>query len=330
MQTNKNCDIMIRKIKLSVSLIILLAFFGVNSLNAQSSCSKPMFFCSDTSYTYNFYDGEVCTLSPLNLFFYFRVDPNGLPDLEISSVATMDFYFISGPYETAQNICTIDTTGIDVNFINLTDATSYHTGTDIGTLSEGYYYVFIRAYSCSSTITFNISEGELLCNDSLPCENCIGSFAPEPGQKYLVSTWVKEDGAIPSKTSYTYPEVYIEFPSVTTTLGPFTSEGVIIDGWQKVEEEFEIPSGATDMILRLECSSGDCYFDDIRIFPYDGSMKSYVYDPTTLRLVAELDERNYATFYEYDEEGKLVRIKKETERGVMTIQENKTSITKGQ
>jgi hypothetical protein len=43
----------------------------------------------------------------------------------------------------------------------------------------------------------------------------------------------------------------------------------------------------------------------------------------TLRLMAELDERNYAKLYEYDEEGKLIRVKKETEKGVMTIQENR-------
>ena len=57
-------------------------------------------------------------------------------------------------------------------------------------------------------------------------------------------------------------------------------------------------------------------------------MKSYVYDPINMRLVAELDERNYATMYEYDEEGKLVRVKKETERGIMTIKENRNNTSK--
>jgi hypothetical protein len=317
------------KLNLLVFLLTVVVFFKANEATASAPCTKEAtYFCSDTSFAYNYYDGESCTKSPIDIYFYFKVDASGLPDLEISSLATMDFYFISGPYETAQNICTIDTTGIEINYLNTSDATSYNTGTDIGTLSEGYYYILIRAYSCASTISFDASEGELVCNNPLPCENCIGSFAPQPGQKYLISTWVKEDDAPPSKTAYTEPEVYIEFPSASTTLGPFTPTGVIIDGWQKVESEFEIPLTATDMVLRLECASGECFFDDIRIFPYDGSMKTYVYDPTTLRLVAELDERNYATFYEYDEEGKLMRIKKETERGIMTIQENKTSITK--
>ena len=40
--------------------------------------------------------------------------------------------------------------------------------------------------------------------------------------------------------------------------------------------------------------------------------------------MSELDENNYATFYEYDDDGSLVRVKKETERGVKTIKETRT------
>ena len=72
-------------------------------------------------------------------------------------------------------------------------------------------------------------------------------------------------------------------------------------------------------------SSNECYFDDIRFYPYNGNMKSFVYDEDTQRLMAELDENNYATFYEYDLEGGLVRVKKETERGVFTIQETRSN-----
>lgn len=73
----------------------------------------------------------------------------------------------------------------------------------------------------------------------------------------------------------------------------------------------------------LETTSGSALFDDVRIFPADGSMKCYVYDPTNLRFVAELDERHFATFYEYDNEGNLVRVKKETERGIKTLKETR-------
>ncbi|WP_452223464.1 hypothetical protein [Lacinutrix chionoecetis] len=68
----------------------------------------------------------------------------------------------------------------------------------------------------------------------------------------------------------------------------------------------------------------DAFYDDIRIHPFNGNMKSFVYDPITQRLMAELDENNYATMYEYDEEGGLIRVKKETEKGVFTIQETRS------
>jgi hypothetical protein len=166
--------------------------------------------------------------------------------------------------------------------------------------------------------------------------DCIGSFSPEQGI-YILSAWVKEEGAVPTLLTYTKPELYIDFPSTSvptstptsSSLGPFTATGAIIDGWQRVEAEITIPGTAVYLNIRLECGvSGNCLFDDIRIFPTDGSMKSYVYDPVTLRLVAELDERNYATFYEYNEDGGLIRVKKETEKGIMTIKENRNSTTK--
>jgi len=170
-----------------------------------------------------------------------------------------------------------------------------------------------------------------------PCINCIGSFAPDAGQ-YVLSAWEKEDVNNPNILSYLNPEIYIDFPTTNSPtgtpssplVGPFIAGGIIIDGWQRVDTTFAVPASATYINIRLQCATRNCFFDDIRIFPYDGSMKSYVYDPINLRLVAELDERNYATLYEYDEEGKLVRVKKETEKGIMTIKENKTNTLKKQ
>jgi hypothetical protein len=107
--------------------------------------------------------------------------------------------------------------------------------------------------------------------------------------------------------------------------------GQIVDGWQRMEQVITTgPTGDFKIDLIALNPAISCYFDDIRIIPNDGSMISYVYDPITLRLVAELDERNYAKIYEYDEEGKLIRVKKETEKGVMTIQSiNENQSVKG-
>ena len=114
------------------------------------------------------------------------------------------------------------------------------------------------------------------------------------------------------------------------TLGPFKASKEIIDGWQQIEERFEVPTGATDIKVQLanEGSIEKVFFDDIRIHPFKASMKSFVYDPSSLRLWAELDERNYATYYEYDEEGALIRIEKETHKGRKTIQESASNTHK--
>lgn len=201
------------------------------------------------------------------------------------------------------------TSGAVVNASPIVNTTYTVTGSD--------------AAGCTATATsvVNINPLEVDCNDCLP------SFAPYPSRKYLLSAWAKQDGASPTITSYTTPKI-----TVSTTIGAlsvvFTPSGAIIDGWQKIEGEFTIPGPATDITIQLESTGGDVYFDDIRVFPFDGSMKSYVYDPVNMRLMAELDERNYATLYEYDEEGKLVRVKKETERGIMTIKENRNNTSK--
>ena len=159
------------------------------------------------------------------------------------------------------------------------------------------------------------------------CDTCIGGLNLVPGKTYLVSIWAKDSAEPPADTSYIHPELIINFPTVAS-FGPYYPQGRIIDGWQRIEAQFTVPMTATVFNIDLTCGNGACNFDDLRVFPFNGTLKTYVYDPITLRLMAVLDERNYATIYEYDDEGKLIRVKKETERGVMTIQESRTSMHK--
>lgn len=157
-----------------------------------------------------------------------------------------------------------------------------------------------------------------------------GSFIPETG-KYIVSGWVKEMHPQQVITYTSYIKVIVSGVTVPVTIN-LNPKGVIIDGWQRIVGVVEIPSLENaenpKLDIELQCSNlsgGECYFDDIRFYPFNGNLKSFVYDESTQRLMAELDENNYATFYEYDLEGGLVRVKKETERGVYTIQETRSN-----
>lgn len=154
-----------------------------------------------------------------------------------------------------------------------------------------------------------------------PCEDCLSLFAPLVGKEYIVNAWASMETYAPTTTHFAEPRVRVECP-VGTPRGIWSPSGPIIDGWQRIEGRFVIPEGDHGEIrIQLETTGGPVFFDDVRVFPADASMKSYVYDPVQLRFVAELDDRHFATLYEYDAEGRLVRVKKETERGVMTIQE---------
>jgi hypothetical protein len=154
-------------------------------------------------------------------------------------------------------------------------------------------------------------------------------FAPLAGQKVVVGGWVKENNTCLCK-SYTRNHIVVGFVTGgSTTNIVLNPSGNLVEGWQRYEAVVDVPANATQMIVTMQASdSAITYFDDIRIHPYNAEMKSYVYSSVNLRLLAELDENNYATFYEYDDDGTLVRLKKETERGVQTIKETRSALLK--
>lgn len=176
---------------------------------------------------------------------------------------------------------------------------------------------------CSNTslATVSVSQKILLPN-----------LSPSSG-KLLLSAWVKESGADCNCISYSNNaiEASISRSSGSNILFSLHPAGKIIEGWQRYEDSIKVPMNATSITLSLKATgTKNVFFDDIRIHPFNANMKSYVYDPVSLRLMAELDENNYATFYEYDNDGTLIRVKKETERGIKTIKETRSFLTNNQ
>lgn len=176
--------------------------------------------------------------------------------------------------------------------------------------------------------------------------DCVGEFAPraiDEDKKFTFSAWLKHDWIVYGRTPVSYDEnmAYIELTFYNSNVIPGTvgspilikpsTKFKIIDGWQKLEMDFEMPVGAKKVkvnLINLTEYDGPAYFDDLRMHPADGNMNSYVYDRTTMKLMAELDANNYATFYVYDEAGNLVKMKKETEKGIKTITEGRKDIPK--
>jgi hypothetical protein len=72
--------------------------------------------------------------------------------------------------------------------------------------------------------------------------------------------------------------------------------------------------------------NGGLRVDDIQIKPLDAAFAGYVYDRATLQLVAEINNANFAKLYQYDLEGKLTRIRAETDKGIFTVKESFTQM----
>jgi hypothetical protein len=182
------------------------------------------------------------------------------------------------------------------------------------------------------TLTAYKSKSELLsCRQTIPfpakdsMQNPLFRIPSE--KRMLFSTWVKENCETPcTQTTYVSNQVTLQFTGGSSTPVTLKPTGMIIEGWQRYEGAFNVPIGATSMMASfVNNSSQPIYFDDVRIHPFNANMKTYVYDPVNLRLTAELDANNYASFYEYDAEGTLIRTKAETKEGIKTITETRSA-----
>ncbi len=245
---------------------------------------------------------------------YYDIDGNGF-------LGSTDVPLAGATVDVRNSTSILETTTSDSEG-NYTLCTSY--------IEDSSYYVLVtmNGYTISVSYPTVLFEGESVTDVNLLMKEsfCCYSFSPEKGKRYWLSAWVQEEHPAQVK-SYTDSRIEIEFTGSSADTVSLVPSGEIIDGWQRIVGSFTMPETVTGIKIHLVSTDTEvsAYFDDIRIHPFNASMKSYVYDPVTNMLSAELDDNNYATFYEYDNEGQLIRIKKETARGIMTIQETRSS-----
>ncbi len=193
-----------------------------------------------------------------------------------------------------------------------------YTNNTYGSFGHGHAYFSggvsvntTNAHSGSKSLGIPVSGATLAL--STTTQNTY--FTNSNTKKYLISAWFKQKAGATPNISIT--------AGVGTTITPGSLVlGPVVEGWQKVELTGFLINGANANIS----FTGADVIDDVRIQPMESSLTTYVYDPITLKLLAELDNRNFATFYNYDQEGSLVQVKKETEKGVMTIKTTRNNI----
>jgi hypothetical protein len=225
--------------------------------------------------------------------------------LQTAVAANAGFYEIGceGFEDYPQNIYTVGTN-------------SGHGNLNLYNSSGGTTIPIATLYAHTGTASAEISPGQSITHVGSPFY-----FQPDvatyPSKKFVVSAWFRPDQNIT-------PILTVTNASNVTTY----TDGLKIEGWQKIEVTFTPTNTAP--ILSFSCSGsglGRCFVDDIRVQPFNSTLKTYVYNPNTLWLMAELDNQNYATFYNYDNEGKLVQVKKETVNGIMTLKTSRSNVS---
>ena len=169
-----------------------------------------------------------------------------------------------------------------------------------------------------------------------------GLFIPETSKTYILSAWLKVNPANDMNDEETHlakvavqKEVGGNYTNIAES-NTYYSELPWIEGWKRLQLKFTVED-IENQSYRIKISGKSCsgplqfdpvYIDDLRIYPADGAMTSYVYDRDNLRLKAELDGQNFATFYDYDDAGALIQVKKETADGIKTLQTSRSNAYK--
>lgn len=209
------------------------------------------------------------------------------------------------------------------------------TGTNSAFRRNGQYYNLRSVHAPSGTsltLTTQVSHTGNYSMQSTAAQNItlnagntntdyIQPFRLTPGKRYLINFWANAAGSEVTASSF------------KTKVGSLAAvdcklKTKSIDGWYQIEGTIDLTDATLPVTVLLQIPDG-VYLDDFRAMPVDANMRSFVYDPINSRLVAQLDENHMATFYEYDQEGLLVRTKKETEKGIVTLSESRRSSKKG-
>ena len=226
-----------------------------------------------------------------------------------------------------------------------------HTGRNCVNVPQGGFELSTQVYNkvqkTSAQLLFD--SHKQFIKDKITLGLYPNGFEPLPGnpngppRQYVFSAWVK-DGDVQTKSvsntvtltaTCSHPNG-ASAPTVTPVNVTLKCKA-IVEGWKQVEGVIDLSNYADGDGLKITFApkaNGNgqypsvLFLDDIRIHPKDSQMKTYVYDNRSMRLMAELDENNFATFYEYDSEGLLIRVKKETEKGIMTLKESRSSYIK--
>jgi hypothetical protein len=147
---------------------------------------------------------------------------------------------------------------------------------------------------------------------------------------YIVKIWLKSDKTL-TDLSLNYQkyqsgmvDASVEFEKVAQT-GEWTLYQAQITDIGELAATLVSEVNAS-IYCKLSGPSGmvskpTVYIDDICARPLDAKVNAFVYDPTKLLILTSFDDSHFGLYYQYNDEGKLIRKLKETSKGMKTITE---------
>jgi hypothetical protein len=106
------------------------------------------------------------------------------------------------------------------------------------------------------------------------------------------------------------------------------TNNIQVGDWVLMNLEFNIPSNINPSITFLQVGllnpngTADAYFDDFTFHPVNSEINGNVYDYRTSRLIATLDNENFATYINYDAAGRPTSVYKESKQyGIKKVSE---------
>lgn len=241
---------------------------------------------------------------------------------------------VSAAAATAPGCIVCPYTKVTVEFEHETISPSETAGylpdaSHLGGMATVYRTKNVNVLNADGSTTLSVVEGGHTGEQSLKIANGAAGFVHGeleliPGKRYVLSYWLKRDNSnvFDYNVEDSALEIYVEGTTTDIIISSETKSSRVIEGWQKIDVEFEIDPGtySANQSIETKFFSGASafYIDDIRLAPKTGGIMTYVYDTENYRLKATLNGNNYATFYYYSDQGNLYLTKQETEEGIVS------------